>query len=161
NELELALDRAELFQGQGKRADAVAALQKAELLASEAAMSPDLGERLAVVKAKLDAEARDQEFVAQFEDIRLQVQSRVHLGEFRFSPEAAFPEIREALRQYGIEISATSPEQAAACVRGRPERAQQHLIAAFDECLSQAPEGESQARQWLLAALNASDDDPW
>src|SRR5262249_51372641 len=127
----------------------------------EAAMSPDLGERLAVVKAKLDAEARDQEFVAQFEDIRLQVQSRVHLGEFRFSPEAAFPEIREALRQYGIEISATSPEQAAACVRGRPERAQQHLIAAFDECLSQAPEGESQARQWLLAALNASDDDPW
>src|SRR5262249_40286887 len=119
-DLELALGRAELLQGQGKRGDAVAALQRAELLAGEGAMSPDLSERLAVMKERLDAEVRDQGFIAQFEDIRLRAQSRIHVGQFRFSPEAAYPEIREALRQYGIEIGVTSPEQAAACVQGRP-----------------------------------------
>jgi len=36
----------------------------------------------------------------------------------------------------------------------------QRLLAALDECLSQAPEEDSQSRQWLLAALNEADNDP-
>jgi serine/threonine-protein kinase len=161
SDLELTLDRVELFQGQGKRPEALAALQRAELLAGEAAMGPDLSERLAALKDRLDAEARDQEFLTQFKEIRVQAQSRANVAEGRFTPEAAFPEIGKALRRYGIEIGVTPAAQAAGRIQGRPEPARQHLLAALDECLSQAPPGDTRARHWLLAALNAADNDPW
>jgi serine/threonine protein kinase/Flp pilus assembly protein TadD len=160
-DLERTLDRAELLQGQGKRQQALAALQRAEPLADEAAMGPDLGERLAALKETLDAEARDQEFLERFEEIRWRVQGRADVARGRFTPEAAFPDLGEALRRYGIEIGVTPAEQAAARVRGRPERARKYLLAALDECLTLAPQGDAQARQWLLAVLAAADNDPW
>jgi serine/threonine protein kinase/Flp pilus assembly protein TadD len=159
-ELERTLDRAELFQGQGKRAEALAALQRAELLASQAMAGREPGGRLALLKQRLDAEALDQEFLARFQEIRLRSQSRAQANELRFSPEAAFPEIRDALGRYGIDIAVTPAKQAADRVGGRPEPARQQLLAALDECLSQAPAGDSQARQWLVATLDEADNDP-
>jgi tetratricopeptide (TPR) repeat protein len=161
NDLELTLDRAELFLGQGKRAEALAALERAEILTGEAPHDSARDERLAAIKERLDAAVRDQEFLAQFADIRLQAQSRVNVEESRFVPEAAFPEIGQALGRYGIEIGVTPAEQAAARVQGRPEPARQQLLAALDECLSQVPQGDPQAREWLLATLNAADNHPW
>src|SRR5207248_659340 len=67
NDLELALDQADLFQGQGKRAEALAAFDRAEMLAREAPTDPARDEQLAALKERLDAEARDQQFMARFE----------------------------------------------------------------------------------------------
>jgi len=75
-ELERTLDGAEIFLGQGKPAEALAALQRAELLAGQTAIGARLGNRLAELKDRLDAEARDQGFLAKFDDIRLRAQSR-------------------------------------------------------------------------------------
>jgi tetratricopeptide (TPR) repeat protein len=161
NDLELNLDRAELFQGKGEWAEARKAFDRAQLLAGQAAPDPARDGRLAALKERLDAEARDQEFITQFEKVRLQEQSRVHAEESRFAPEAAFPAVREALRRYGIDVGSTPPEEAAARVGDRPEPARRHLVAALEECLSQAPQGEAPARQWLLATLNAADRDAW
>jgi tetratricopeptide (TPR) repeat protein len=161
NDLELALDRAELFQGQGKREEALKALDRAELLAGEAPREPARDERLAALKERLAAEARDQDFLANFEKIRLQVESQVDVTENRFTREAAFPEVRAALRQYGIAVGDMTPARAAALVQGRPDAVRRGLVAALDECLAWAPPGDASTRQWLLAALEAADHDPW
>ncbi|HJT76627.1 MAG TPA: tetratricopeptide repeat protein, partial [Gemmataceae bacterium] len=161
NDLELALDRAELFQGQGKRAEALAALGRAEFFAGEAPADPARTERLAAVKERLAAEARDQEFVARFEDVRLRLQSQIDLEKSAFTDKEAFPAIQEALRRHGVAIGGMPPAQAAAYIRGRPEQVRRDLIAALDECLRWAPQGEAQARAWLLATLDAADKDVW
>jgi tetratricopeptide (TPR) repeat protein len=162
NDLELALDRADLFQGQGKWAEALAAFDRARLLAEQAPPDPDRGERLAALKERLDAEARDQEFVARFEQIRLQNQSRVNVQGNRFArvDGAAFAEIRDALGRYGIAVGAMEPGQVAALLQDRPEQVRRNLLAALDECLL-APTQDAPTRQWLLAALKAADKDAW
>jgi serine/threonine protein kinase/tetratricopeptide (TPR) repeat protein len=161
NDLELALERAELFVGEGKRAEALAAFERAEQLAAQAPRETARDERLAALKERLAAEARDQEFIARFEDIRLRAGSRVDVEANRFTPAASFPEIRDALRRYGIAIGGMTPAQAAALVQGRPESVRRDLVAALDQCVSWAPQGDSQTRRWLLAALNSADNDPW
>ncbi|HZY89960.1 MAG TPA: protein kinase, partial [Gemmataceae bacterium] len=158
---QLALQRAELLQEQRKRSEALAALEHAELLAQEAAPAQALRERLAAVRGRLDAEARDQDFVARFEAIRLREQSRVREQESRFALEAAFPEVRQALRDYGIAVGVTPPPEAVARVRGRPADIQARLLAALHECLTYAPAEEAEVRPWLVEVLNAADGDPW
>jgi tetratricopeptide (TPR) repeat protein len=161
NQLELALDRAELFQGQGKRPEALAALEQAHLLASEAAALPAQHERLATLEERLAAAECDQGFITRFEDIRLRVESQVNVQESRFTNERAFPEVRDALEHYGIKIGARAPAEAAAIIQGRPEPVRAILVAALDRCLRLAPQGDKQARQWLLATLDAADSDAW
>jgi tetratricopeptide (TPR) repeat protein len=161
NDQELALQSAELYQGEGKRAEALAAVGRAELLAGQARPDPGRAERLAAVRERLAAEARDQEFVARFEDIRLRTESQVNLTESRFNEAAVYPEIREALRQYGLAIGVIAPAQAAGYIRGRPEPVRRDLVAALDECLHWGPEGEGQTRPWLLATLEAADTNAW
>jgi tetratricopeptide (TPR) repeat protein/serine/threonine protein kinase len=160
-DVELALDRAELFQGQGKRAEALAALDRVELLAGEAGPDPDRDVRVATLKEWLDADARDQEFIVRWEEIRLRETDRVNVQENRFVPEAAFPALREALGRYGIAIGDMAPAQAAACVQGRPEPVRSNLVNALEACLGWAPNEDLQTRQWVLAALEAADNDPW
>jgi serine/threonine protein kinase/Flp pilus assembly protein TadD len=161
NDLELALDRAELFQGQGNRAEALTALDRAELLAGEAPRDPARDERLAALKERLAAEARDQDFLASFEKIRLQVESQVDAEMGRFVDRAGLPAIRDALRQYGIAVGDMTPARAAALVQGRPGRAREGLIAAMNECFALTPKQDAPARRWLLATLVAADRDDW
>jgi tetratricopeptide (TPR) repeat protein/serine/threonine protein kinase len=160
-DMQLALQRGELLQEQGKRFEALAALEHAELLAGEAAPAPALRGRLAALRGRLDAEARDEDFVARFEAIRLREQSRVNEQESRFALEAAFPEVRQALQQYGIAVGVTPLSEAVARVQGRPADVQARLLAALHECLAYAPSQEAEARRWLVEVLNAADDDPW
>jgi tetratricopeptide (TPR) repeat protein len=159
NELGLTLDRAALFLEQGKRAEALAALDRADLLAGEALPDPARDERLAALKERLAAEARDQEFVSNFEDIRLRVQSGVNLQESHFNKAAASREIQDALGRYGIAIGAVTPAEAGARVLGRPEAVRRNLVAALEECLGWMPKGDT--RTWLLEVLAAADNDPW
>src|SRR5262249_12304574 len=63
---QLALERAELFQEQGQRAKALAGFEHAQLLIGEAAPDPVLQRRLEALKERLEAEAQDQDFIAQF-----------------------------------------------------------------------------------------------
>jgi tetratricopeptide (TPR) repeat protein len=161
NELALALDRAALFAEQGKRAEALAALDRADLLADEALPDPARDERRAALKERLAAEARDQEFVATFEKIRLEAQSSVDLQTSHFETDAGLTPIREALRTYGIAIGSVAPAEAGARVMSRPEEVRRKLVAALDECLQLTPIQEKDAREWLLAVLAAADNDPW
>jgi tetratricopeptide (TPR) repeat protein len=100
-------------------------------------------------------------FLERFEEIRLQVESQVNVKENWFARGAALPELRGALRRYGITIGVTAPAQAAASIQGRPEHVRQGLVAALDECLERVPEGDAQVRPWLLAALAMVDNDTW
>jgi serine/threonine protein kinase/tetratricopeptide (TPR) repeat protein len=159
--LELALDRADLFQGEGKRDEVLTALDRAELLAGQVPPDPERDKRLAALREWTAAEQRDQQFIARFEEIRLKAQSQVNVVENRFVLEAAFPEIKEALRGYGIAIKSMAPAEAGARILGRPEAIRRDLLAALDVCLDLAPEGDSQTRQWLLATLGVADSDRW
>jgi serine/threonine protein kinase/Flp pilus assembly protein TadD len=152
-ELEQALDRAELFVGQGRRAEALAACARAELLAGQSAPDASLGRRLAALK-------RDQEFLTRFDDIRLRVQSGIDFKK-GFMLLAAFREFREALHGFGIELGHTPPSEVAARLQGRPEAVYRNLVVALDECLICAPKAEVATRRWLLAAVQAADKDGW
>jgi tetratricopeptide (TPR) repeat protein/serine/threonine protein kinase len=161
SELELALERTDLFLTDGKRAEAAAALERAEVLVGEFLTDPDQNERLAALKERLASAVRDQEFIDRFERIRLSVQSRVNLEESHFEEKESLPEIQHALHQYGIDIAAMTPAEAAVLIHGRPEPVRQYLIAALDECLAWAPPEVAQMRQRLFAVLNAADNDGW
>ena len=161
NQLELALERADLFQQQGKRPEAMAAFDRAQLLASEVDPDPARDEHLAAVKERLDIDARGQEFIARFEDIRLRAQGRVNMRENHFETVASFPEIREAFRQYGIDFGVMTPAEAAAFIRKSPALIRSNLVAAMDQCLTLAPRGDSQTLHWLFDTLNAADNDAW
>jgi serine/threonine protein kinase/Flp pilus assembly protein TadD len=162
NDLELALDQTDVLLGQGKQAEAQAAFNQTELLAGQVPPDTARDARRAALQERLDAGARDQEFMARFEEIRLVEQSRVNEAESRFAiaEGAAYPAFRDALRKYGIAIGEMPPAEVAARVRGRPEPVRKNLIAALDECRV-TQKGDSQTRRWLLAALLAADDDDW
>jgi serine/threonine protein kinase/tetratricopeptide (TPR) repeat protein len=158
NDLERALDRAELLQGQGKRAEAVAALERVELLAGQAPSDPARDERMAALKERLAAEARDQEFITHFEKFRLEVRSQVNVRESQF--DGPLDELRDAFTEYGITPGDMAPAQAAALIVGRPKPIRLQLIAALGEALSMMEHGQP-LRQWLLAVLDLADNDPW
>ncbi len=161
DQLELALERAELFQGQGKRAEALAALERAQLLAGEAGADPARQRRLTAVRDRLDAEARDQQFMARFEAIRLRDASRVNVKANHFNyGQFIVPQIREALHGYGIDVGVTPPAAAAARIKARPEPVRLQVLAALDECLLWAG-NDRRTRRWLLDVLSSADDDAW
>jgi tetratricopeptide (TPR) repeat protein len=164
NDLERALDRVEFFEGQGKRAQALAAFDRAELLAGQTAPDPARDERLSAVKKRLDAQARDQEFIARFEEIRLRVEGQADVVKNRFSQEAAFVDTRDALGQYGIDVGVMAPAEAAVHLQSRPEPVRRSLVAALTMCLAWAPGEDSHTRQWLsttLDTVDAADSDTW
>jgi tetratricopeptide (TPR) repeat protein len=160
--LELAVERAELFQAQGKRADTLAALHQVELLTGQVPADPARDARVAAVKDRLAAQDRDQEFMTRYEEIRLSVQSAYDAEQMGgFALKAADPEIRKALHRFGIEIGVTTPAQAAARIQQRPEAVQRSLLSALAECLWAAPKAEEKTGKWLLATLQAADNDAW
>jgi tetratricopeptide (TPR) repeat protein len=151
---QLALERAEWLQDRGKWAEAQVALERAALLAGEGESDPALQDRLGALK-------EDQEFVARFEEVRNLAQSQVKAEENRFVLEAAFPRLRRALEQYGIEVGVTAPAQVVARIQGRPEGVREHLIAALEECLTFLPKEEARVGRWLVTVLDGADSDLW
>jgi serine/threonine protein kinase/tetratricopeptide (TPR) repeat protein len=158
-DLQLALQAAEMNLDQGKRADARAVLDQAERLASEATTDPAHHVRLTELGQRLEAEERDRQFIAGYEDIRLRVQTEVDVVNSRFTGEAAFPPLRELFRQYGISFVGTPVKEGAERILNRPESVRHQLIAALYSC--KAPKDDTRTEEWLQALLEAADTDPW
>jgi tetratricopeptide (TPR) repeat protein len=157
-----ALNQVEQYQDQGKRAEARAALNRAEQLAAEArALSPALSQRLAALKERLDAEDRDHDFIDRFENIRLEVQTRVNVEGNHYSDRDSFPALKKALGDYGIDVGSTAPAQAVARIQGRPPAVQAQLLAALGECSRCAPETDVLTNRWLNEVLTTAERDPW
>src|SRR5207245_8338532 len=91
--------------------------------------------RIEWLQQMLDAEERDEVFVAQFEAIQREVVSEVDLEQNRFTARKAYPKIREALKDYGIALGVTPLATAVTHIQKRPAAIQTVVLAAFDECL--------------------------
>jgi serine/threonine protein kinase/Flp pilus assembly protein TadD len=163
SQLEQATERAELLQLQGRRGEALAALERARLLAREAEPAPAVTERIDSVQDLLAAEGRDDAFVAQFEAIRRDVQTEVNFENNTFTTRAAFPRLRDALEQYGIAMGVTPPSAVVTAIQQRPAAVQTVVVAALDECLRQVqtPQADRGTFEWLLEVLRTVDSDPW
>jgi serine/threonine protein kinase/Tfp pilus assembly protein PilF len=159
-EAQKAMDRAEFLHDQGKQSQARAAFERAELIASGLSETGELAERLAGLRERLDAAARDEEFAARFEGIRLE-QARVNESANTFTTENAYPKLRDALLRVGIEVGVTDPTEVVARIHGRPEAMQRQILAALHECMVQVPRADGADGQWLLSVLNTADADPW
>src|SRR6267142_4912762 len=105
--LERAVDRAESLQREGKRGEALAALERARLLAREAEPAPPVAKRIDSLQEAIDDEARDNAFAARFEAIRLEVQTEVDVENSGYRHAGAYPPLREALGDYGLAIGVT------------------------------------------------------
>jgi serine/threonine-protein kinase len=160
NHLEGAVERAELLQREGKRGEALAALERARLLAREAEPPPPLAERIDSLQQRLDAEGRDEVFVARFEAIRREVQTEVDVEKSVFRAREAYPRIREALEHYGIAIGVMSPAAAVTQIQKRPASIQT-VVLALEKCLHLGPREDSDTREWLIEVLKKADSDPW
>ncbi|HMF13507.1 MAG TPA: hypothetical protein VKE94_14410, partial [Gemmataceae bacterium] len=161
NHLEQAVERAELLQREGKRGEALAALERVQLLVREAEPAALLADRIDSLQQLLDAEGRDEVFVAQFEAIRREVQTEVDVEKSVFRTDKAYPKIREALERYGVAQGVTSPVDAVAHIQKRPVAIQPFVVAALNECLYWVPRKDSDDREWLIKVLEKADSDPW
>jgi tetratricopeptide (TPR) repeat protein len=161
NHLERAIERAELLHREGKRGEALAALERAQLLAREAEPAPPMAERIASLQQLLEAEGRDEVFVAQFAAIRREVQTEVDVEKSAFREMEGYPKLREALQQYGIGLDVTPVSDAVAHIQKRPAAVRSVVVVALDECLWYAPQEDSGRRKWLTDVLQQADSDPW
>jgi serine/threonine protein kinase/Flp pilus assembly protein TadD len=163
NLMEGAVQRAELLQHEGRRGEALADLERARVLAREGDPVPAVGERIDSLQYLLDAEGRDEVFIACFERIRREVQTEVNLEKNQFAVAEAYPRLREALEQYGIEIGITPPAAVVTRVQKRPQTTQTAVIAALDECLRPyyMHQMDAGAREWLLEVMRGIDTDLW
>src|SRR5262249_14148458 len=135
NQLERAVERAELLQREGKRREALEALEAAQLLGPEAQSALPLAERIHSLQQRLDVEGRDEVFLARIEAIRSEVQTEVDVTKNRFSRKKSYPQLREALEQYGVAVGVTPPAAAVARIHERPASVQAVVVATLDECL--------------------------
>jgi tetratricopeptide (TPR) repeat protein len=155
------VERAEFLQRAGKRSEALAALERAHLLARETEPLLPLGKRIDSLQGLLDAEGKDLTFVARFEAIRREDQTEVDLEKGKFAQYKGYPKIREALKDYGIEVAVTAPADAVARIQSRPPAVQKLVIGALEECLQSASSTGVKRPQWYLEVLQLADSDPW
>jgi tetratricopeptide (TPR) repeat protein len=160
-ELELTLQRAELLQEQGRRAEALAAFEHVQRLANETNPDPELQLRLEALQGRLEADGQDLGFIAGFENLRLREQSRVNESENLFASMVAYPRIKKLLHQYGLDAGRTPISEAVTRIQGRPPVVQQQLQAALHECWRFAPAKDTVTRAWLAAVLNETDRNTW
>jgi serine/threonine protein kinase/Flp pilus assembly protein TadD len=161
NQLERAVERAELLQREGKRREALEALEAAQLLGRQAQPAPPLAGRIDSLQQRLDAEGRDEAFVARIEAIRSEVQTEVDVEKNKFGRIHSYFPLREALEQYGVAVGVTPPAAAAAGIQKRPAAVQAVVVSALNECLRYLPAEEAAARGWLFDVLEKADGDPW
>jgi tetratricopeptide (TPR) repeat protein/serine/threonine protein kinase len=151
------------YQWEAALGAALSALKRAEGFAAEdeAALEPVLREQLLTLRAALDADETDRRFAARFDDIRLE-QSDLDPKLSRYRMEIAFAALRDAFRiHYGVDLGVSPVGRVAALAQQRPKPIQEYLVAAFEECLAQAPKQAPEARRWLAELLDTADPDSW
>jgi serine/threonine protein kinase len=161
NHLERALERGELLHREGKHGEALAALERAQLLAGEFDAPPPLRRRIDSLRGLLDIEGHDLDFIPRYEAIVLEEKTQADVGANRPGVEKGNPRLPAALKQYGIDVAVTSPADVVARVQARPPAIRLHVVAALDECLRFVPSKDVSTRQWFRQVLQAVDTDPW
>jgi len=159
-EVQAALGDAQRFQREGKWPQAQAAAKRAEALLRDGTPEPALAEPVQALLRELAEEEADARLLARLEEIRV-LQAEVNVKEDRFVLESAFPEYRQAFREYGWRVEAMAPEEAAALLRRRPRAVQGTLVAALDHWLILARYNKAPETGWLERVLSEADSDPW
>jgi serine/threonine-protein kinase len=137
------------------------AVQVAEsMLAREGKSCPKaLVKRVQEVRARLEDSEKDQQLVARFEEIRLEMaQGDLKTGWYKEDP---FPKIRSALGRYGLPVGGLAVEQAVARVQHRPEPIRKHLLAVLFYGLGMRGQKKEKEKAWLAAVVRGADHDPW
>jgi serine/threonine protein kinase/Flp pilus assembly protein TadD len=157
----LALVNDNPYQWQTTLAQALAAMHQAEGLAEPErdSLDPALLNRLAALKARLEVDEKDRQFVDRFEEIWLNAnQFDVDKNHFDESEQPAL--IKELFKEHGIEFQGTTPQQAALQIRQRPAAIQQHMITALETWWFRSPVRVTKESQWLAAVVQAVHIDP-
>jgi hypothetical protein len=132
----------------------VAAAQRAEAQLGGGMVGPELRRRVEQLQ-------KDVRMLVELERIRLDQAAGVRDDHFDWS--VLDPEYASAFREYGIDVEALAPEEAAALVRGSAIR--EHLTAGLDFWASALGQnrgsGDQEKRGRLLAVAQQADPDPW
>src|SRR5207248_1344695 len=121
------------YQWEVTLAAALSACKRAALLANRETSTIDssLLNRMSALKAKLDADEQDREFVAKVDAIRMEA-SQVDLDKSQFKNAEQSLSIEVLLKSRGIGFGTMKPEQVVDWIHAHPEAIQKHLIAAFE-----------------------------
>jgi serine/threonine-protein kinase len=137
------------LQREGKWKAALAVVRQAQDLLASAGGDPELGRQL------LDV-GRDLEMAATLEEVRIR---RADVVEGRLAVSRAAAEYARAFRDYGIDIDALDPAQAAERIRERAIRAE--LAAALDDWAVTCDALDDPTAKRLLEITRAADPNPW
>jgi serine/threonine protein kinase/Flp pilus assembly protein TadD len=159
-DLEAAWEDAQRSRREGRWPQAQAAAQRAEALLQDGADGPALTGRVQGLLRELAAEEADGRLEAGLEKIRLG-QAEVDRKGNRFALEEALPEYRRAFAAYGLRAETTTPEEAAARLRRRPQAVRGAALAALDHWLILARYKRAPESDWLDRVLSAAEPDPW
>jgi serine/threonine protein kinase/Flp pilus assembly protein TadD len=159
-DLQAAVEEAERSQREGKWPQAQAAAKRAEALLEDGAAEPGLAQRVQCLLRELAEEEADRRLLARLEEIRL-LQAEVNVKQDRFLLERALPEYQQAFKDYGLQMEARAPPEAAALIRCRPPAVRGTLVATLDHWLDLARREKSSEANWLERVLSAADSDAW
>jgi eukaryotic-like serine/threonine-protein kinase len=141
-----ALEETEEAYKHDRLAEAIAAVQRAEALASDGVDEP-MRQRVRQWRANLKT-------VAQLQEIRLQ---RAAVKDGYFDSRSTDAAYRDMFREHGLDVEALSVDEAAQLVRASPIKNQ--LLAALDDWWGTRRSGIG--RHKLLAIARRADDDAW
>jgi tetratricopeptide (TPR) repeat protein len=141
--------------GPGQWAEARAVARRAEALAEDGQVGPELAERVAALLRKLEEEEKDRRMVAELDGIRLR---QAEVKGQQFDTRAAGPRYAEAFRRYGVDVEALPEAEAARRVRGSAIR--EALLAALDHW-AWSTGGKGAGPVKLSAVADGADDNPW
>jgi tetratricopeptide (TPR) repeat protein len=152
-DIEAAAKDAQRFQVQGKFPEAQAAAIRAKDLL-KGGHWPDLDERVHDLLS-------GGRLAARLEEIRLLQAADVHAKENRFAQERAVPEYRQAFKEYGLEMSTVTPEEAAALLQGRSPAIHTASVVGLEDWLELTRQSNGMEVKWLEEVLSLADSDPW
>jgi serine/threonine-protein kinase len=119
----------------------------------------DLAQQARQAQAQLEADAKDWQLLAVFDQVRLD-QSQLDPQRRHLNLAEAYPRLQQALADYGLAIGGLQPDQARERLRLRSPAVQKHVMAVLEECLAWVPKEEVGQQKWLAAVL-ALEADPW
>jgi serine/threonine protein kinase/Flp pilus assembly protein TadD len=142
-------------------AAARSALQRAEALAGPVeGLDPAVLAEITETKKQLLADERDRDFVARFEDIRMQA-TEVDVVGNRFKLAEAYARLKHAFEPYGIHPGATPARAVVDLIRQRPLPIQHRLRVALLYWYVFTRHPNQPDWEWYQAVATAGDVDPW
>ena len=155
-----AIDESLVALGQAKEApedlnrwgEALSAARRAEGLLAGREAAPDLRARVGSAVRDAESMARDRRMLDRIEALR----SQLFFPGDQFDPRRAMPNYAAAFRDYGIDVEALSPKEAAVLIQKSPIR--KSLLAALDWWTSLS---DGQLAMHIFDTYNLVDPDPY